>query len=100
MPDNFLTPSPGGGLQIQNQQLLERMSPLEAFIKNMKAEIIALKKENSDLKKEVFMPVDNVLNANQVLYETDEEDLGKETNWIRQKRNSKKRKAESSPEIS
>ena len=87
MPDDFLIPPPGGGLQnqIKNQQLLERMSVLEALINNFRAEIIALIKENSELKNDEVMSVNNALNANQVVFETDEEDLAKETNWIRQK---------------
>ena len=51
MPENFLTPPRGGGLQLQNQQLLERLNALEALVISMKTEISALKEENLILKK-------------------------------------------------
>ena len=45
MPENFLTPPPGG-LQLQNQQQLERLNALEALVISMKIEISALKDEH------------------------------------------------------
>ena len=58
----------------------------------------SLKEENQKLKTQ--NNTDNKIeNANKTIYETDEEEVAAETGWIVEKRKSKKRKAESSPEI-
>ena len=95
MPENFLTPPPGGGLLLQNQQLLERLNNLEIILKNMNIEISSLKAENEKLKNENMPKLPNEVDE----YQTDDDELSRETNWILQKRKSKKRKAENSPEV-
>ena len=63
----------------------------------MQTEITSLKAENKILKSENLLLKPKSVENDE--YSTDEEELSQETNWIIQKRNPKKRKAESSPEI-
>ena len=64
----------------------------------MKLEVASLKEENQKLKTQNNKD-NKIENANKTIYETDEEEVAAETGWIVEKRKSKKRKAESSPEI-
>ena len=51
MPEIFLTPPSGRGLQFQNQQLLARLNAFEALIIYMKTDISALKKGKFNINK-------------------------------------------------
>ena len=81
-----------------NDDLLERIRMLESLCENMKLEVASLKEENQKLKTQNNKD-NKIENANRTIYETDEEKVAAETGWIVEKRKSKKRKAESSPEI-
>lgn len=80
-----------------------RINELENLCKELKNEICILKAENLKLKSQKNSPSKDIENPKMDVetFETDEEDLVRETDWIyKSKKNSKKRKAETSPHIS
>ena len=95
--DGMVFPPPGGGPNTKSHQLIARLASLELRLSDMQFEIHSLKEENATLRRENLL-----LKAKPPVcqYETDEDELANETNWILQKRNPKKRKAASSPDIS
>ena len=93
--------SDNSGGDANTNMLLRKLQSLETICQNLNCEISALKAENRQLKMGISNP-ESSLNENQkvdVHYITDEDDLATETEWIIKKRPSKKRKAETSPEI-
>ena len=68
---------------------------MQVEINLLKTENFSLKEENKLLKPELSQQP--VFSHDQ--YATDDDELAEETNWILKKRNPKKRKADSSPEI-
>lgn len=91
----FNTPPPGGGC---DQALVNKISSLEQLCTTMQNEIALLRVENNALKQKYA--IENQSAAVLIdQYTTDEEEVAKETNWIVAGRKSKKRKAESSPEV-
>ena len=97
MTDGMVFPPPGAGPNTESHQLIARLASLELRLSDMQFEIHSLKEENATLRREnlLLKPKPPVCQ-----YETDEDELANETNWILQKRNPKKRKAASSPDIS
>ena len=93
--------SDNSGGDANTNMLLRKLQSLETICQNLNCEISALKAENRQLKMGISNP-ESSFNGNQkvdVHYITDEDDFATETEWIIKKRTSKKRKAETSPEI-
>ena len=93
--------SDNSGGDANTNMLLRKLQSLETICQKINSEIFALKAENRQLEMGISNP-ESSLNENQkvdVHYITDEDDLATETEWIIKKRPSKKRKAETSPEI-
>ncbi len=94
-------------LENENMELWRRLQKMEQLFAKLSEEITYLKQENEKLKinrdSEDTSKIE-VSETNKINYYTDEDEVDRETNWIMQKkkkesRKSKKRKAESSPEI-
>ena len=73
------TPPSRGELQIQNQQLLEKLNALEAIIISMKTDITALKEENLIWKKGEATENGQPSNEFQSQFETDEDVLAEKS---------------------
>lgn len=96
-------------LENENHQLLKRLCDLELLCIELKNEVTALRTENEKLKnpstfkkplKTFQKTAESSKISSQTEYLTDEEELARETDWILKKnRPNKKRKADSSPEI-
>nr|AMS38374.1 hypothetical protein [Bactrocera tryoni] len=100
------TPPPGGGTQCnQIGMLLERIKKIETLNNELKNENATLKLQNENLKKSLTKYTNETSSSpskSTFVAETDEEELEKETNWLLKKkksRESKKRKADSSPDV-
>uniref|UniRef100_A0A0A1XK28 DNA-directed RNA polymerase subunit beta n=1 Tax=Zeugodacus cucurbitae TaxID=28588 RepID=A0A0A1XK28_ZEUCU len=91
-------------LQKANCLVNERLKTLEAMCNQLHKDNIAHKKENEELIATKSKPVSTAPKQSNVsvdeVYETDEDELATETEWIlNKKRYAKKRKANSSPTI-
>ena len=93
-------PPEGGGINnwIENSVLKDMIKNLEDMCEDMRKEIDSLKAENSQLKMQDGSKALHSKNIDHQ-YETDEEELAAETEWILKKNSSKKRKASKSPEV-
>lgn len=86
-----------------SEKLRKRLTEVETLCQVLRNEVLILRAENAELKKDRTQD-DNMkkpANNNQDYY-TDEEDLTRETDWMiagRRRRPNKKRKAVSSPEV-
>lgn len=90
-------------LETANKELNLKLQEVQQVCFQLKNELRILREENLKLtacKQVQFISDHSENNEQQPVFETDEEELAKETEWIRQKnKRSKKRKAESSPEL-
>lgn len=97
-------PPPGGGKMHENVRnidsaLIKKVNELDLIIISLKSEIEKLNAENLALKNTLKENKnDNIEKHQTVHFETDEDELAIETDWILNKRQSKKRKAVNSPE--
>lgn len=91
----------------ENDELREKLKNIELLVLQLNKEIATLKKENNKLqeiqnsqKPDIQDNAKDSRNKGEQQYFTDEEELERETEWVlKKKRPSKKRKAETSPEI-
>lgn len=85
----------------ENSKLIHRLSEMEKVISQMNDQLQRLTKENELLRNKVINQEQRSDTKIPFEYQTDEEELARETDWIikKQRRNRKKRKAESSPEV-
>ncbi len=104
-----LPPPLANTLEMDNAELRNKIYEIEKIMLNLNKDLQNLQRENKELKdalntvvseKETTKPNDTNVHI-EVMYETDEEELNRETGWIlnRNKKN-KKRKMSKSPQIS